>query len=248
VREAGSDPLERVRLTRALWLWQRRGGHRSATDDVLCAWGGVEAAPDARWAVDLGTGQGSVVLMLAGALPAARFLAIEVQPRSVELCRRNVAENELNDRIEVCEGDFREAALVAQADLVTGSPPFVPLGSGTLPRDPQRAAGRFELRGGVEDYARSAARAMAPQGVLVLLMDGASEIRTRGAIRAAGLHVRRVTRVLPREGAAPRFLLWEAARAEAELQERELAVRDARGAWTIDFLAIRRRLDLPGAA
>lgn len=246
--EAPGD-LEQVQLTRSLVLWQRRRGHRSATDDVLCAWAGLEAAPGAREILDLGAGQGSVTLMMAGARPAARFVAVEAQPLSHALLERNLSANGLERRISAICADLRAVDLgTRRFDLITGSPPFMPPGSGTLPRDPQRAAARFELRGGIEAYLDAAARWLAPTGVASFLMDGAQDERCLAAVTSAGLHLVHRTVVYPRVDAAPRYIIYVAARTGPDAAgESALRVRDARGAWTADFRAIRATLDLPGA-
>jgi tRNA1(Val) A37 N6-methylase TrmN6 len=248
---AADDALERVQLTQHLHLWQRRRGHRSATDDVLCAWAAARACPQARRVLDLGCGQGSVTLMLAQALPGAALVGVEAQAVSASLGQRNVADNALGDRVRILHGDLRDAALPVGGegfDLATGSPPFMPLGSGTLPSDPQRAAGRFELRGGIEVYAAAAARWLGPAGVAVLLMDGAQDARCRGALAHAGLALRRVVAVAPRTGAEPRYRIYVAGRdTPAEVVEESLTVRAADGAWTPAFAGVRVALGLPGA-
>ncbi len=272
-------PLQRVQLTRSLTLWQRARGHRSATDDVLCAWVGLQAARgilatraagdalrEPLRLLDLGAGQGSVTLMLAGALPAAHVVAVEAQPVSLELLRRNVAHNGLGDRVRPVLGDLRHVDLSGLAgwgegeggadfgfDLVTGSPPFMPPGAGTLPADPQRAAARFELRGGVEGYAQAAARWLRPGGQAVLLMDGAQDARSRRAIEAAGLALRQRVVVTPSPGKRPRYRIYVAHRpvssaslSVSPVDDLALTIRDEGGAWTPAFAAARRALDLPG--
>ena len=250
---AGRD-LEEVRLTRALRLWQRRRGHRVATDDVLCAWAGWASRPAACRVLDLGCGHGAVTLMLAGALPEAALVGVEAQPVSFALFERNVAANALGHRVRGVLGDLREIDLDAEPglgrtfDLVTGAPPFMPVGSGTLPADAQRAAARFELRGGVEDWFAAAARALSDDGAASILMDAARPARYLAAIESSGLHLAGLTTIRPRPGAPPTYLVYEAARrAPTAVARRELVVRDARGEWTSAMREVRGALDLPGA-
>ncbi|MGM0574287.1 MAG: tRNA1(Val) (adenine(37)-N6)-methyltransferase [Myxococcota bacterium] len=243
---ASDDRVERVPLTRRLLLWQRRRGHRVATDDVVCAWAGVRARPDARRVLDLGCGHGAVTLMLAGALSDAGLDAVEAQEVSHALLVRNITDNGLEGRVRPHLADLRDLDLAERFDLVTGTPPFMPVGTGTLPEDPQRAAARFELRGGVEDYLEAAARHLAPDGVASIVMDAARPERYERAVSAAGLHLHRRVAVRPREGAPPTYLVYQAADAPAEaVEEIDLAVRRPDGAWTDAFRAIRGRLDLP---
>lgn len=245
--EPSPEALERVALTRMLHLWQRRRGHRVGTDDVVLAGLAAEAAPAARRVLDLGAGHGAVTLMVAAALPEASFVAVEAQEVSAALLRRNVEENGLGGRIEVRQGDLREADSGGSFDLVTGTPPFLPPGTGVMPEDAQRAAARFELRGGIEDYARAAAAGLGEGGIVVLLMDAARPERYERAIGDAGLALRKVVRVQAFEGGPVRYLAYVAARdgAGGEAAREAFAVRDAARAWTPEFAALRRRLDLP---
>lgn len=245
-----ADKLEKVRLTRRFVLWQRVRGHRSATDDILCAFAGHAAMPDAGAILDLGAGQGAVALMLVGVNPRATVTAVEAQAVSFRLLERNVAENDLSTRVRPIHADLREVDFGASRfDLITGSPPYVPLGRGVLPRDAQRAAARFELRGGIEDYCAAAGRWLAADGRAVFLMDAAQEQRSQAAVVQAGLAVEELLRVHPRQGARARFCVYRLAHraVAAKLVERSLSIRDEGGQWTADFRAVRHALDLPGA-
>ena len=245
------DDLVEIQLTRTLRLTQRRRGHRTGTDDVICAWAGLHAkASQPRRILDLGAGHGSVALMLAGALPSAQITAVEVQPTSFELLRRNIDDNGLGDRIRPILGDLREVGLptgMGGFDLVTGSPPFMPVGTGVMPADAQRAAARFEIHGGVEEYCEAAARSLAPDGVLSLLMDAARTRRYRAAFPAAGLELQRVIFILPTAGAPPTYGVYQGGQGgdPAAAMEERLIIRGPGGGWSEEFEAARRSLDLP---
>ena len=237
-------------LTRRLRIIQRRGGHRAASDDVLLAWAGIRAVPGARRILDLGSGKGTVALMLLGSLTEAKVVGIEAYPDHHDLAIRNAALNNLSDRYDARLGDLREPAILeheAAFDLICGAPPYHPVGSGILPKDPGRAAGRFELRGGVEAYAETAARHLAADGRVVLLMNGSGRSRAESAAKAAGLAVCRLIGVRPRPGQPHTYWLIESAadRAEAPI-EAELCMRQATGMeWSPAYAAVRQALDLP---
>jgi tRNA1(Val) A37 N6-methylase TrmN6 len=150
-------------------------------DDVATAWLALRAMPAARSCLDLGCGIGSVLLMVADRIPSARAVGVEAQAGSYALAERNVEKNRLGRRVCVQYGDLRDPALLdrmlqaeaafgreAGFDLVTGTPPYKPLGTASLSPDPQRAHARVELRGGVEAYLAAAARVLAPEGVFVM--------------------------------------------------------------------------------
>jgi len=181
-------------LTSTFRVLQRRGGHRFSVDDRMTAWvaatlarGRVEGAsgwPCARSSsgstgplrvLDLGTGIGSVLLMVAWAAPEAELVGVEAQAESYALLTQNVERNGLVSRVRALHGDLRARVpeLPARSfDLVTGTPPYLPPGTATPSPDAQRAAARIELRGGIEAYLVAAAHAVAPDGRVVVCADG----------------------------------------------------------------------------
>jgi tRNA1Val (adenine37-N6)-methyltransferase len=219
-------------------LFQLRDGHRFSTDDVLTAWYGTSWCPSARTVLDLGSGIGSVATIAGWRLCGARLVTVEAQEQSVALARRSMRFNGLDDQVDVRLGDFRDAGVFApeeRFDLVLGSPPYFPPGTGVEGDHPQKVACRFELRGDVGDYCRIAAERLAPGGFFACvfpLPDG-QRARMVGAVRAAGLSLVRERPVVFREGAAPLIGLFGMMRA-ADLPD---AFRDA--SWTEPALVIR---------
>jgi tRNA1Val (adenine37-N6)-methyltransferase len=238
------------RLTSRMRILQKRRGHRAASDDTLLAWAAARAKPDAARILDLGTGKGTVAMLLLQRLPDASAVGVEAVAASFDLAVRNAALNGLERRFAPRLGDLRDPGVLAGEppfDLVTGAPPFQPMGSGVLPADEGRAAGRFELRGGVEEYAAIAAANLAPDGAAVILMDGLERSRRRApeAIGDAGLHVRLAIDVLPRPDAAPTYRLLVASKRPSALETAVLCMRrKAGGAFAPEYEAIRRELDL----
>jgi tRNA1(Val) A37 N6-methylase TrmN6 len=115
-----------------------------------------------------------------------------------------------------------------------------------MPKDPQRAAGRFELRGGVLDYAEAAVRYLAQGGKLVLLMDGLEPSRARAmqAITAVGLTINNVTSVKPFRGREPIYRIFEAGAGYSSMTEQSLCMRiNAKGEFSPEYETIRRDMD-----
>jgi len=210
----------------------------------------MRARPDASRVLDLGSGKGTVALLLLRLLPNAKVIGIEAHPAHHDLAVRNAALNGLSDRYDARLGDLRDPALFEGEppfDLICGAPPFLPLGTGVLPQDPGRAVGRFELRGGVEAYARAAARHLAPDGRAVLLMNGEGLSRAESAVRAKGLVPIRLIAVRPRPELPPTYWVIESAAGHTgSVVQEELCMRLASGAeWSPAYAAVRELLDLP---
>jgi tRNA1Val (adenine37-N6)-methyltransferase len=237
------------RLTSRLNIIQKRRGHRAASDDTLLAWAAARACPEAARVLDLGSGKGTVAMLLLQRLPGCCVIGLEALEISHELAVRNARLNALTDRWNPRLGDLRDPRSLAGEspfDLVTGAPPFMPVGSGVLPEDPQRAAGRFELRGGVRDYAEAAVRYLAQGGKAVFLMDGLETSRERAvqAFTAVGLFLKNVTTVHPFPGRDPIYRIFEVSAESGLTIELSLSMRkDGKSGFSPEYQAIRQDLD-----
>ena len=225
-------------------LLQRRRGHRFSLDDLATAWEAARAGPDATSFLDLGCGVGSVLLMVAWRLPAARIFGVEAQAVSFALARRNVEDNHLAARATLVHGDLRDVTRDwphGRCALVTGTPPYLPEGTALASPDPQRAAARLELRGGVEDYLAAAARVLTPEGRVVVCADGRTPERVVRGAAAAGLAPRRRLDVVARAGAAgPLFSVWTCAFEVGPLDREAAVMRDEHGVRTDTSSAMRQ--------
>jgi len=234
-------------------LLQRLDGHRTSLDDLVTAHLAASlCAPPApaRW-LDLGTGIGSVALFLAWRFPQARGLGVEVQGISAAMARRSFAWNGAATRVEILDGDLRDPALLAGQglfDLVTGTPPYFPMGTGPQSDREQRAPCRFEHYGGVEAYCEAAARVLAPGAPFVACEAWLQRERVEPAGRAAGLALSYWREVIPREGKSPLFVVFAmtaAAQAGGLVRPPPLVVRDQQGRRTPEFMAVREAMGMP---
>ncbi len=240
-------------------LFQLENGHRFSTDDVLTAWYGSSWCPTARTVLDLGSGIGTVGLIAAWRLPAARVLAVEAQHESVCLARKSVAWNGLEERFEIRCGDFREPGVLRpgeQFDLVLGSPPYFPPGTGMESEHPQRQDCRFELRGTIADYCLTASRHLAPAGLFACvfpIQPRAQAMRVENGAAEAGLVIIRRRPVVLREGEPPLLGLFammrrndlpEAMRGRT-WEEPPLIIRSADGSVHPEYCAVKLSFGFP---
>jgi len=190
-------------------IFQLRDGHRFSTDDLLTAWYGTLSCPSASRVLDLGSGIGSVGMIAAWRLQGARFVTIEAQSESVKLARKSAKMNGIENRYEIRESDFRSPDILKSEekfDLILGSPPYFPIGSGVQSAHPQKDACRFELLGTVADYCEVAAKHLARGGVFACVFPASpaeQRKRVEDAARDFGLQVIRAREIILREGEPP---------------------------------------------
>ena len=239
-------------------LFQLRAGHRFSTDDLLTAWYGTTWCPTARTALDLGSGIGTVGMICAWRLPGAKFVTVEAQADSVALAQKSLRYNGLADRYEIRTGDFRESAVLRadeKFDLVTGSPPYFPLGDGVASEHPQKLACRFELRGTIADYCATAAAHLAPGGFFACVFphEPAQLARVEAAAKNAGLVIVRKRPVVFREGDAPLVALFGMMRADdlpdwfrgPTWTEPDLVIRARDGKIHPEYSAVKLAIGFP---
>lgn len=113
--------------------------------------------------LDLGTGTGIVPILLAARTKGAYFTGLEIQEESVEMAKRSVALNELEEKISIRLGDIKEAALLFAGqtfDVVTSNPPYMNEGGGLVNSYSAKAIARHEVLCCLEDVVAAADRVL----------------------------------------------------------------------------------------
>jgi len=242
---APADDEDLCFLTGEWRLFQKQRGHRWSLDDLITAYVAARHVGGATRFLDLGCGLGSVLLMMAWKFPNAEVTGIEAQADRAEMGRRSIAWNGAENRCRIIDGDLREASLEGVFPLITGTPPYFPIGTGPESEKPHAAPCRFEVRGGVEEYALAAARFLSDDGRFIVTTSSLEKARVPRAAADAGLHVIEHLDVIPREGKGVLVMVDVLARAPSELVTRSITVRDAASQWTPEFLEVRATMGLP---
>ena len=113
--------------------------------------------------LDLGTGNGIIPLLLSAKTQAAHITGLEIQEDIVEMARRSVSHNGLNDRIDIVEGDIKEAADILKPaffDVITTNPPYMLAEHGLRNPDDSRAIARHEVLCSLDDILRESMKLM----------------------------------------------------------------------------------------
>lgn len=157
----------------------QRNGYRIIQDpsrfcfgmDAVLLSGYAQAGEGAR-VLDLGTGTGIIPILMEAKTKAAQLIGLEIQKESAEMARRSVALNDLQDKIQIVDGDIKEAGQLFDAasfDVITCNPPYMISQHGLQNPDSPKAIARHEVLCTLEDVIKASARLLKPGGKLYMV-------------------------------------------------------------------------------
>lgn len=122
--------------------------------------------------LDLGTGTGILPILIAAKTKAGHITGLDIQKYSVDMAARSVEHNGLTDRIDIVQGDIKEASgLFGKAvfDAITCNPPYMIDDHGLKNPADCKAIARHEILCTFEDIAREAAALLKEGGNFYLV-------------------------------------------------------------------------------
>lgn len=149
---------------------QKKKGFCFGMDAVLLS--GFARVRAGEKAIDLGTGTGIIPILLEAKTDGKYFIGLEIQQEIAEMAARSVRLNGLEDRVEIIQGDIREASRRfgrASFDVVTSNPPYMTASHGLKNPDLPKAIARHEVLCTLEDVVREAALLLKTGGRLFLV-------------------------------------------------------------------------------
>ncbi len=121
---------------------QKRRGYRFSVDAPILA-DFIETKENEEL-LEIGGGCGIISLLLS-LKPFKHIICLEIQPSLADLARRNVALNQLEDKITVVQDDIRLYEPGKKFDVIFTNPPYFRLKSGWLGHCEERAIARHEI-------------------------------------------------------------------------------------------------------
>lgn len=140
---------------------QRTDGFCFGMDAVLLS--GFAMVKKGERTLDLGTGTGIIPILLEAKTEGEHFSALEIQREVADMARRSVSLNGLEEKIQIVEGDIREASQIfgaASFDVVTSNPPYMNDAHGLKNPDLPKAIARHEVLCTLDDVVREASRVL----------------------------------------------------------------------------------------
>ena len=122
--------------------------------------------------MDLCTGTGIIPILLEAKTEGSHFTGLEIQEESVEMARRSVRLNGLEDKVTIDFGDVKNTEALYRAssfDVVTVNPPYMNEGGGLKNGYSPKTIARHEVLCSLDDVVDAAARLLVPQGRLYMV-------------------------------------------------------------------------------
>ncbi len=165
-----SDPGEDAVLDGRVRLLQPDNGYRAAIDPVFLA--AAVPAQHGQAVLDVGCGVGTAMLCLAQRLPAVQVTGFDVQQELVDLARRNIALNAMEDRLDAVVGDVAAPPYAIKAgsfDHAMANPPYLEAAHVRLPSNALKAIANVEGAAGLDAWMTFCVRAVRPTGRVTLI-------------------------------------------------------------------------------
>ncbi|MCI9592571.1 MAG: tRNA1(Val) (adenine(37)-N6)-methyltransferase [Lachnospiraceae bacterium] len=203
------DDLER----NGYGIIQRKDGFCFGMDAVLLS--GFVQVKLGEKVLDLGTGTGIIPILLEAKTAGRHFTGLEIQEEIVDMAKRSVRLNQLEEKICIVQGDIKEAgALFSRAsfDVVTSNPPYIQSAGGLKNPGEVKAISRHEILCTLEDVVREAGKLVRPGGRFYLVHRPQRLIEIISVMKRYALEPKRLKFVHPFLNREANMVLIEAVR------------------------------------
>ena len=211
-----------------------RTAMKVGTDGVLL--GAWCPADGLHRVLDVGTGCGVIALMIAQRNPDAVIVGIDIDRDAIEEASINFGRSPWGERLTAVEGDFNVMEAQEPYDLIVSNPPYFT--ESLLPPDVSRTLARHDQSLSYRQLIDGSARLLARDGILALISPTDAEGAIIEAATFASLPVKRKTRVIPVEGAAPKRTLWILSNAGIPSREDTLTIAHHDGTFTREYIEL----------
>ena len=162
--------------------------------------------------LDLGTGTGILPILLSEKTRACHLTGLEIQKESADMARRSVALNHLEERIDIVEGDIKEADRLFRAesiDVLVTNPPYMIADHGIKSRGDAMCIARHEVLVSLDDILRVSRRILPFKGRFYMVHRPfrLAEILTK--MHDAGIEPKCMRLVYPKVDREPNMVLIE---------------------------------------
>ena len=194
-------------------------------------------------ALAMGTGTGIIPILLQDRTEGEYFTGLEIQEECAEMADRSVRYNDLQDKIQIVQGDIREAAGIfgaASFHVVTCNPPYMIGQHGLTNPHLPKAIARHEILCNFDDIAQQASKVLKDKGRFYLVHRPFRLVELLATLTKYKLEPKRMQLVYPYIDKEPNMVLIEACKGGNSriTVERPLIVYERPGVYTEDILRL----------
>ena len=163
--------------------------------------------------LDMGTGTGIIPILLEAKTEGKHFIGLEIQTESAKMAERSVALNSLEEKIDIVEGDIKEATKIFGKNIfnvVTVNPPYMNDLHGIKNPDMPKAIARHEVLCTLDDVVREASGVLKQNGRLYMVHRPHRLVEIIQAMKTYKLEPKRIRFVHPYEDKEANMVLIEA--------------------------------------
>lgn len=193
-----------------LRVFQNKKGYRFSLDSLMLAHY-VSLKPRTR-TIDLGCGNGIILLILAKCFPGVQFAGLEIQEKLAFLARKNSRLNDLEKRVEIVTGDARHIKNLfppCSFETVIFNPPYRKLNSGRINPLEEKAIARHEIIGSLKDFLNASQYLLKPGGKVFTIYPAKRFIELADLFRRNNIEPKRMKLVYSDHNSEAEFTLVE---------------------------------------
>jgi tRNA1Val (adenine37-N6)-methyltransferase len=191
-------------------IFQKEKGYRFSVDALLLAH--FVRVKEGELIADLGTGSGVIAIIVAQRRECGRVVAVDIQEELVDMARRSVMLNDLQEKVNICHGDIKKIETLFRPetfDISILNPPYRKLKSGRINPDDQKSIARHEIAGTLHDFLKASTYLLRKSGRVYIIYPATRMVGLLSSMRTAGMEPKRLRIVHSHASSRGEFVLAE---------------------------------------
>lgn len=187
--------------------------------------------------LDLGTGNGVIPILMEAKTKGSHFTGLEIQEINVDMATRSVAYNGLQEKVNIVQGDIKEASRIfggASFDVVTCNPPYMNENHGLVNPESHKAIARHEILCTLEDVIREASKVLKCKGKFFMVHRPQRMVEIFNKLTKFNLEPKRIRMIYPYVDKEANLVLIEAVKGANSFMkvDKPLIVYEKPGVYT----------------
>ena len=207
---------------------------------LLCAFSHIN---EKDRVLDMCTGNGIIPILLRARYGYGDYTGIEIQDINVDMAKRSVLLNDIEDCVKIIRGDVKEAGTLfgdTCFDVVTVNPPYMKENHKLKSPNDCKAIARHEIMCTLEDVVSQASKVLKHNGRLYMVHRPARLVEIFESMRRNHIEPKRMKMVHPHADSEANMVLIEGVKGGKAMLKTEapIVVYDKNGEYTEELLKL----------